>query len=177
MTDSSNTGRATGGKPASSLLSLLVLPLLPVFFLAAAASIPYSRFKFRSSERRERQLVKQMRSSGRLITGTTLMSLITDGEGTLIIDWVSSKGPLRCWWTRDRLEDARWSVMPRVFTLAVPPEGYRKTWENYREKYIGLGGQAFLVEASFQEGRELRACLPDTQVRWLDLRPSPRNSA
>lgn len=80
------------------MAGLLFLPLL---FVAGAVSIPYGIVRRRVVARRESRFADSMTLSGRMMDWTDFIRELEPGNGMLIVERFSFKGPIRLWWTPD----------------------------------------------------------------------------
>jgi hypothetical protein len=88
----------------SPVISLLFLPLIvPLMLVGAVISIPYSKIRRRTMARREERFTESMRLSGRVMDWEDFVRELDQGNGMLIVERFSFKGPIRLWWTRDDL--------------------------------------------------------------------------
>lgn len=90
----------TGPREIGMPWSLLFIPIL---FIAAGLSLPYSFVASRIRRRRERAFRDQMKARGRVIEWSECRRAMDEGRGTLIIERYSLKGPFRWWWTSEDL--------------------------------------------------------------------------
>jgi len=83
-------------------VSILFLPIyLPLLFIGGAISIPWTYVQKLKHRRDERKFAKQMIAVGRLTTWKELQLAIENGQGTVIGEYLSTKGPFRLWWTSE----------------------------------------------------------------------------
>lgn len=84
------------GKPLrfGPVAGLLFLPLL---LLAGAVSIPYGIVRRRVVARREGRFAESMKLSGRMMDWIDFIRELDRGNGMLIVERFSFKGPLRLW--------------------------------------------------------------------------------
>ncbi len=94
--DSAASGRA--GRVIGPPVSLL---LIPVLFIGAAISIPWVYIQRRVRRRREKRFTEEMQAVGRHMTWKELELAIANNQGTIIGEYLSSKGPFRLWWTEE----------------------------------------------------------------------------
>jgi hypothetical protein len=79
------------------------LLLIPVLFLAAGISIPYSAAARQVRRRRESALLAKMRARNRTIGWRDFIDAISEHRGTAIEERSSLKSSDRWWWTPDNL--------------------------------------------------------------------------
>lgn len=84
------------------LFGPVIIPAFILFLIAAAVvSLPWGlviRARRRSQERR---LISRLSAVGRYLDWPDVEARLRAGEGTLIIEHCSPKGPVREWWTAD----------------------------------------------------------------------------
>jgi len=78
---------------------------IPLLFLASALSIPYGLVANYVMKRRERQFKHEMEDIGRTLLWADFVRRSSEEDGTLIIDIVTLKGPVRWWWTSENLSE------------------------------------------------------------------------
>jgi hypothetical protein len=86
--------------PFSLLLTAVFFPLL---YTGAAVSIPVKYVRRRIVQRSERRFKEQMTASGRYVALAEARASLIRGEGTLIGEYVTAKGPFRLWWTPENI--------------------------------------------------------------------------
>ncbi|HYE05408.1 MAG TPA: hypothetical protein VEL07_07740 [Planctomycetota bacterium] len=67
--------------------------------ILVVVSIPISRLALRKIEREEAQFVSSMHDRGRSLPWSDAYARLSNGNGTLIYDSLSPKGPIRLWWS------------------------------------------------------------------------------
>lgn len=81
-------------------VGIIFLPIyLPFLIIAALISIPWGYVREFIVRRNERKFASHMASAGRAINWDELQNAIETGQGTLIAETSSFKGPWRLWWT------------------------------------------------------------------------------
>jgi len=118
---------------------------VPLLFLAGAISIPVVLVSREVQRVREKRFAAEMRKLRRTILLSGVVS------GSVLIEWLSIKGPTRWWWTPDALERS---------TALFPAEGhdeFDERHELYLEKYTGSKGSARLITADRGEMRRFHA--------------------
>jgi hypothetical protein len=74
---------------------------VPLLLLDAAASIPSAYVAKLQQQRSERGFTEQMKKAGRIMQWQEFKQAETNGMGTAIGEYLSTKGPFRLWWTPD----------------------------------------------------------------------------
>jgi hypothetical protein len=118
---------------------------VPLLFLAGAISIPVALVGREVQRIREKRFAAEMKRLGRTIPLGEIVS------GSVLIEWLSVKGPTRWWWTPDALEPS---------TALFPAEGYdafNERHEPYLKKYTSLNGSARLITADRAQRRRFHA--------------------
>ena len=151
------------GRLASLLLSPLFIPLM---FIGAAISIPYGKIHRRNMTRREDRFAEAMKLSGRVIDWADFVRELDRGNGMLIVERFSFKGPIRFWWTRDDLYKTCPYPLVTWFTLAQDTE-FDPVREWCNAKYTGITGESMLVSGTKDQWRTIRGDKP------LEFRESP----
>jgi hypothetical protein len=153
---------------------ILVLPLL---FVGAALSIPYTAVTRRLQARRERKFSNSMRISGRTMEWARFVREMKDGHGTLIIERFSFKGPIRMWWTPDNVYEI--CPYPLVDWLTMAKEtNFDAVRDWCHEKYTSATADASLVDGSKEQWRSIRGDKLLTfqeGIRYLEV-PPPRKT-
>jgi hypothetical protein len=80
---------------------ILWIPMVAAFLIATPLSIPVTKVWQAIKRRQERKFVTEMKSANRLVSWTEARSYIENGNGFLISEHFSLKGPTRLWWTPD----------------------------------------------------------------------------
>jgi hypothetical protein len=75
--------------------------MVAAFLIAAPLSIPVTKVWQALKRRQERKFVTEMKSADRLVSWTEARSYMENGNGFLISEHFSLKGPTRLWWTPD----------------------------------------------------------------------------
>jgi hypothetical protein len=90
--------------PIMTLLLFIMTPLLFIFLLVMAfVSIPLE-FVYRLRQQREEMKIRpRLGAAGRFLEWAAVEAKLRAGEGTLIVEHLSPKGPIREWWTEDDL--------------------------------------------------------------------------
>jgi hypothetical protein len=86
------------------LFAPIMMPLFfIVLFVLAVASIPVEFVYRLRQQREEKKLRPRLAAAGRFLEWQEVEAKLRDGEGTLVIEHRSPKGPIREWWTSDDL--------------------------------------------------------------------------
>lgn len=159
------------------IVGVLVLPFLPLVFLAAAISIPYTKIRRRRMARREDRFKESMKLSGRVMDWAELVRELDLGNGILIVERFSFKGPVRLWWTSDDLYKTCPYPLVDWFTMAQDAAfDPVRDWCNAR--YTGATGEAMLVRATKDQWRTISNAdllSPREGVQFVEI-PPPRKS-
>jgi hypothetical protein len=75
--------------------------MVAAFLIAAPLSIPVTRIWWTIKRRQERRFAMDMKAANRSVSWTEACSRVENGQGCLISDHLSMKGPVRLWWTSD----------------------------------------------------------------------------
>jgi len=165
-----------GKKPIqiSPLLSPLLLPLL---FVVGAVSIPYSRIRRRIVVRRELRFTESMRIRGRLMDWADFVRELDGGNGMLIVERFSFKGPIRVWWTDDNLYETCPYPLVDWFTMAKDAT-FDPVRHWCRMRYTGVTGEAMLVTGTKDQWRTIQGEKPLTfreGVQFVEVPPPPKS--
>ena len=100
----------------------LFMPVMaPVFVIIlitlAAASIPMSMLQGRRTRENEEGLRSRLAAEGRYCEWAEVSEHLKRGEGTLIVEHMSLKGPIREWWIEDEIVAAAPVPLPPSFKL------------------------------------------------------------
>lgn len=83
-------------------VSVLFAPItVPLLFLAAAVSIPWTYIQKVNQRRKERNFTEDMKKAARLMDWQEFRQAMENGAGTAIGEFLSMKGPFRLWWTAE----------------------------------------------------------------------------
>jgi hypothetical protein len=133
---------------------LLVLVLLILMVVSIPGGLLY-QFWLRRSERRLRV---RLAGTGRFLDWADVEARLTAGEGTLLIEHFSPKGPIREWWTPDNLIAGAPAPLPTSFQTPLADgevERLQEYAEACRTRYTDVGlGSAMLTQVP-------RGCRPD----------------
>ena len=153
--------------------AIFFLPLVPLAFIAAGLSIPYSFFRKHLVRRRELRFQESMELLGRVISWAALIKELDKGEGTLIVERFSLKGPIRWWWTTENLYEICPYPLADWLTM-ISDSDFQSARKWCSERYTGAGGRALLILATTEERRSISEGRGIADyVRWLEV-PSPR---
>jgi hypothetical protein len=151
-------------------LLVTIVFVAPVFFVAAILYVPFSVFDRRLMCRREKALAQRLASMGRYLPFTELEAKLHAGQGTLIVEHVSTKGPIREWWTPDDVPRTAPEPLSHSFHSPGDAEsaGQRAYARKCAQHYVAVdGGTAKLTEIPWEQRRKLRATHPQAQVVTL----------
>jgi hypothetical protein len=147
---------------------------IPVLFIAAGLSLPYSLFARRVQQRRERAFRAQMQAQGRVIEWSDFLKAINETRGTLIEERYSFKGPVRWWWTPENVYDIC-SHSPVNWLAMVNDRQFRPFVEWCHQRYTSPDkGQALLVTGALREqAHSLWSRLESESgtERWVEVPP------
>ena len=142
-------------------ISILFLPIyLPLFFVAAAVSIPWTYVQKLRQRTQEKRFATEMESSGRIMTWREFESALENGEGTAIGEYLSLKGPFRLWWTPKDIPAISPHNFDREHHFAFPEPQFASFFDWCREQFTSpQSGQAKLVLVPEEERPELKTKL------------------
>ena len=157
--------------------SLLFLPLVPLMFVAAAVSIPYTKIRRVTMARREDRFMESTKLSGRVMSWSDFVRELDQGNGTLIVERFSFKGPIRLWWTADNVYER--CPYPLVDWLTMAKDATFDPVRDWcRANYTGVTGEGRLLTATKDQWRTIRGEKPlgfREGVRFVEI-PPPRKS-
>jgi hypothetical protein len=145
--------------------SLLFIPLLLV---GGLLSIPYTALKRAQWRRRERDTLRAMMAKHRVMEWEEFVEKISSGQGTVIVEHLSSKGGTLWWWT---LEDI-WAVCPfeAAFTDLLPDVEHRPFYEWCYKTYTNRDdGTALLVAGSWEQRKGSLKDGVQVVTMWLSM--------
>jgi len=145
----------------------IFLPIyLPLLLLAAAIGVPLS-YVFRLKQHfDERRFAKRMKTAGRSMTWPEFKQVLEKGEGTVIGEHLSIKGPFRLWWTPEDIPATSPHRCDRRKHLAWLDEDFIPFFEWCYSRFTHpRAGLARLVYVPQPERKELKATL--TGVRFV----------
>jgi hypothetical protein len=150
------------------------LPLVPLFLLAGALSVPYSKWRRYVIERREREFADQMRICGRTMTWSSFIREMDEEAGTLILESASMKGPYRLWWTSETpaTESSELEASLGEVDLEVVTELWAAKDTTIRQRFTSLNGSALLIIGTIEDKRSAleNGRLPE---RWRRVHVGP----
>jgi hypothetical protein len=152
------------------------LLFIPVMFIGAGLSIPYSLISRRIPRRREREFRTQLEAIGRVIEWSDFLRAVSENRGTFIEERYSFKGPVRWWWTPEDLYSACPYPTADWLTM-VKDEGFRPFAEWCRQRYTSPDrGEALLVDAHAVPTSEVRSVSNGVRsesgtARWIEVAP------
>jgi len=140
-------------------LSLLLVPLL---FIGAGISIPFSLVQRRIQRRREHTFRLEMEARGRILGWQDFMHALEEARGTIIEERSSFKGPVRWWWTTENVRELSPHASADWLTM-LNDESYQPFAIWCRQRYTSPdNGHALLVATDCALKGEVRAL-------WLRL--------
>jgi hypothetical protein len=150
---------------------------VPVLAVAAALSIPVGLVVVAVQNKRERSFKKRMNAAGRLMEWRNFEQVLHEGQGTVIVEGHSLKGPFRWWWTGENLYEI--CPFPLVTWLETTPndECYRPLAEWCRREYTSIDrGRALLVDFPSSAGglNINRTALHSAKMKWFEIVPPER---
>jgi hypothetical protein len=149
---------------------------LPLLFIAAGLSFPYGFVAKLRTANRERRFAEAMRMRGRTLDWNGLSKRLEAGQGTLIVERLSLKGPARLWWTADSIYELCPHPLVERLTMFNDPE-FEAAAEWLTLRYTGVDGRGFLVLTTREQMRTLVQDHGLTDgIRWVDVQ-SPRNGS
>lgn len=138
-------------------------------------SIPYTKFRRRTMARREAMFADSMKLSHRVMEWADFNRELDRGNGTLIVERFSFKGPIRLWWTSDNLYIT--CPYPLVDWLTMAKDAAFDPVRDWcHTKYTGAGGDAMLVTGTEDQWRTIKGDNPFTfreGVQFVEV-PPPR---
>jgi hypothetical protein len=155
------------------------LLFIPVLFVLAGLSVPYTLVANRVLKRRERGFHAQMAAAGRLMTWSGFRCALEQNRGTFIEERYSFKGPVRWWWTPENFYTECCYPSVDWLTMHHDPD-FQPLAEWCRRRYTSPDqGQAFLVAidgVAREEIHHLKSWLysDSTDARWIELPPPKR---
>jgi hypothetical protein len=150
---------------------------LPLLLVAGAISFPYALVRKEVTKRRERRFAEHMKVRGRMIDWPDFVRKVSAGDGTLIVERFSLKGPVRMWWTADDLYGSCPHPSVDWFTMQEDAN-FDAVREWCRARYTGAGGNALLVIGSREQWIAIFPKWPlelGDKMRYLEV-PPPRSS-
>ncbi|MGL6072993.1 MAG: hypothetical protein ACRC8S_02405 [Fimbriiglobus sp.] len=142
------------------LFAPIMMPLFIIFLLVmAVVSVPLEFVYRLRQQREEKRLQPRLAAAGRFLDWPAVEAKLQAGEGTLIVEHLSPKGPIREWWAEDDLIAA--SPVPLPTSLKSPPaEGQLQPLQEFAAtcaaRYADLAsGAAKLTEVPVPLERQL----------------------
>jgi hypothetical protein len=142
------------------LFAPIMMPLFFIFLLVmAVVSVPVEFVYRLRQQREEKRLQPRLAAAGRFLDWSAVEAKLQAGEGTLIVEHLSPKGPIREWWAEDDLIAA--SPVPLPTSLKSPPaEGQLQPLQEFAAacaaRYTDLAsGAAKLTEVPVPLARRL----------------------
>lgn len=160
--------------PFSVIVNVLVLPML---FIAAGLSIPVSVVRRIVERRREARFAQDMKIVGRMTAWSEVASEMEEGNGTVICEWLSMKGPVRAWWTPDDIV----AISPYSCSLDEYPDFFDAELVNFfkwcGERYtcpVGGNGKLIIVPKALQDSTHTKMDHFRSANRYVSIyRPKP----
>jgi hypothetical protein len=153
---------------------------IPVMFIVAGLSIPFTLVAGRVQRRHERAFRTKMQGLGRVVEWRDFLKAINETRGTVILERYSFKGPVRWWWTSENLYDISPYPTADWFTM-LTDESFQPFAEWCSQRYTTPSeGLAFLADSdaiSAGEDHSLWSRLrsPESEsVRWVEVAPPRR---
>jgi hypothetical protein len=148
-------------------VSILFAPIyVPLLFLAAAMSIPWTYIHKLKQRRQERKFVEQMKKASRLMSWEEFKQATGNGEGTAIGEYLSTKGPFRIWWTPEDVPATSPHKWKREQNVAWMEPEFLPFFEWCYARFTNpQSGMARLVPIPEEERKQLRAML--TSARFV----------
>jgi hypothetical protein len=153
---------------------ILWIPMAVALLVAGLLSIPATKVWYAIMRRQERRFALKMKAKDKLFSWDEACSRVERGNGYLISDHFSIKGPIRLWWTA---EDVL-AVSPYPYILEESPELIASPNAEFiawcRCRYTNpQSGAAVLVELREPESQRERQVLTQLsgQYRHFDLWP------
>jgi hypothetical protein len=137
-------------------VGLLFLPLL---FVAGAVSIPYAIIRRKVVGRRESRFAESMKLSGRMMDWTDFVRELEHGNGMLIVERFSFKGPIRLWWTGDNVYKTCPYALVDWLTMAQDAN-FNAVRDWCHKNYTGATGRAMLLTGTKDQWRTIRGDKP-----------------
>jgi hypothetical protein len=137
---------------------------IPLMFLAAAISIPWTYVQRAAQRRQERIFTEQMKKAGRLMRWQEFKQAEASGMGTAIGEYLSMKGPFRLWWTPEDVPATSPHEWNRQHHIAYMQPEFLPFFEWCYSRYTNPhSGVARLVSVPEEERNQLKAVLTSTR--------------
>ena len=123
--------------------------LLPLLLVGVVLSIPHTMVWQRVKCRRERRFANSLKADGRIVDWEHFIPEITAGNGTLIVERFSFKGPIRMWWTREDVYEAcpyllvDWLTMARETSFDAVRDWCHSKYTSNRGSALLAGDEDF----------------------------------
>ena len=160
-----NKAPTRGGAPADKpkrgrpyKVPIIFLPIyLPLLLIAAAISIPWTRIHRLRQHRAEGKFAEQMNTAGRLMKWKDFELAIESGDGTIIGEYLSTKGPFRLWWTPEDIPALSPYRCDREHHMGWPEPEFQPFFQwCYAQFTNPQSGRAQLVRVPETERKELK---------------------
>lgn len=146
--------------PKKIMFGVIGLPFILPFAILAAISIPWTYIQKSLQRRRERTFTEQMKKAGRLMYWQELKQVEANGTGTVIGEYLSTKGPFRLWWTPDDIPTTSPHKWRREQHFAWMEDEFIPFFEWCYERYTNpQSGAARLVAIPEEERKQLNVML------------------
>jgi hypothetical protein len=152
--------------------SLLLIPLL---FIGAGVSIPISYVQRRIQRRRERRFQNILGARDRVLEWPRFLRAVEQGTGTVIEERYLPKGPIRWWWTPEKIRDlSPYEITDEITMLRKDSDHSFAIW--CRDRYTSVEkGHALLVATKAVPREELRAirsrAAAEPECDWIKVVP------
>lgn len=155
------TGELKARKPFK--VPMLFAPIyIPLLFIGAAISIPWSYVYKLRRRRDEEKFVEEMNAVGRLMTWDEFQAVTQTGRGTVIGEYLSTKGPFRVWWTPEDIPAVSPHKWNRGHHWAWPEAEFSPFFQWCHERYTNpRSGVARLVRIPEEERKGLMKKVSD----------------
>ena len=119
----------------------------PLFLIAGVLSFPIAVVMAQYFKYTERRFVRTMKLANRIMDLDLLAQALEEKRGTLIEEWLSEKGPVRCWWVDENVP----AISPHAWT----DNGYEalfdteyKPFSIWRHREFVAAGKTLLLSSS-----------------------------
>jgi len=155
--------RRTGVREPVKVGPIGSIVFLPLFFVFALLSIPYTWIWRKVQARQEADFARQMKKAARTISWEKARTRTADGAGTLLCESQSFKGPSRLWWTADCVAE----LSPFPFVRSDDKE---HIW--FEPKFRAFGKWCFETYTNPASGRALlvERAAADSKAFWEEVK-------
>jgi hypothetical protein len=158
------------------------LVFIPIMFVGAGLSLPYTFVTVRIRRRQERALRDQMQAVGRVMEWSDFVRAVVENRGTFVEERYSLKGPDRWWWTEENVYDL--CPYPTVdWLMMVQDEHFLPIRDWFHRRYTSVDtGQALLVATCRIPREEINSFWQKLKSesgngRWIEVGPPPETSS